>query len=310
MATLLVSHHDCIEHDTGPFHPESPDRLRAVMRVLEHEDFMLLHRAEAPHATREQLLHVHPLSYIEEILGRIPHETLHAIDDDTFVSPMSGEAALRAAGAVVLAVDAVAKGEVKNAFCAVRPPGHHAEMHKAMGFCLFNNVCVGAFQARVEHGLQRVAIIDFDVHHGNGTQHIVWDDPGMFYASTHEAGSFPDTGFSGETGAHNNVVNCPLPAGSEGIQFRQAFEGQVIPALKAFDPDLIMISAGFDAHANDPMAHLRLTVADFTWATHQLLAVADEVCEGRLVSVLEGGYDLPALAGSVVAHVKALMGID
>lgn len=309
MSTLLVTHHDCIEHDPGDFHPENPDRLRGIMRLLESEDFMLLHRDEAPHATHAQLLRVHPLSYIEEILDKVPHDGLHSIDGDTFLSPYTGEAALRAAGGVCAAVDAVVRKEVRNAFVAGRPPGHHAERARAMGFCFFNNVAIGAYHARAEYGLQKVAVVDFDVHHGNGTQHIFWDDPNAFYASTHQEGAFPYTGLPEETGAHNNIVNCPLPAGAKGDEFQAAVEQQILPRLKKFDPDILLLSAGFDAHARDPMAHMRLTVADFVWVTEQMLAVADSCCEGRLVSVLEGGYDIVALSASVAAHVRRLMGI-
>jgi acetoin utilization deacetylase AcuC-like enzyme len=309
MSTLLVTHHDCIEHEPGELHPEHPDRLRGIMRLLESEDFMLLHRDEAPHATHAQLLRVHPLSYIEEIMDKVPREGHYSIDGDTLMSPYTGEAALRAAGGVCSAVDAVVRKEVHNAFVAGRPPGHHAERSRAMGFCFFNNVAIGAYHAREEHGLKRVAVMDFDVHHGNGTQHIFWDDADAMYCSTHQEGTFPYTGLVDETGAHGNIVNCPLPAGAKGDEFRAAMEEKVLPALRAFKPDILFISAGFDAHARDPMAHMRLTVADFVWATEQLLAVADECCEGRVVSVLEGGYDIVALSASVAAHVRRLMGI-
>ncbi|SIS78857.1 histone deacetylase family protein [Insolitispirillum peregrinum] len=309
MSTLLVTHHDCIEHDPGEFHPEHPDRLRGILRLLEAEDFMLLHRDEAPHATHAQLLRVHPLSYIEDILAKVPHDGHHSIDGDTYMSPYTGEAALRSAGGACAAVDAVARGEVRNAFVAGRPPGHHAERSQAMGFCFFNNVAVAAYHAREVHGLQRVAVMDFDVHHGNGTQHIFWDDPDAMYCSTHQEGTFPYTGLREETGAHNNIVNCPLPAGAKGDLFREAMENDVLPALRAFKPDILFISAGFDAHARDPMAHLRFNVADFVWATDELLKVAEECCQGRLVSVLEGGYDVVALSASVAAHVRRLMGI-
>lgn len=309
MATLFLSHHDCIEHDTGDYHPESADRLRGILRILESEEFMLLHREEAPHVEHRQLLRVHPLSYIESILDKVPHEGHHAIDGDTVMSPHTGDAALRAAGGVCTAVDALGRGEARNAFVAVRPPGHHAERSQAMGFCFFNNVAVGAYHAREAYGYQKVAVVDWDVHHGNGTQHIFWDDPNAFYASTHQAPLFPGTGEAHERGAHNNIVNCPLPAGADGEPFRAAMTDTILPALRTFDPDILFISAGFDAHARDPMANMRLTVADFVWATEELLKVADEHCEGRLVSVLEGGYDVVALAACVSAHIRKLMGI-
>ncbi|MBB4286925.1 histone deacetylase family protein [Roseospira goensis] len=309
MATLYVSHHACIDHDTGDFHPECGDRLRAVQRVLEGEDFMLLHRQDAPLVTDEELLRVHPREHIDRILRTVPAEGHRHIDGDTIVSPESAEAARRAAGAAVVAVDAVMRGEVTNAFCAVRPPGHHAETARAMGFCLFNNVAVGALHARAVYGLERIAVFDWDVHHGNGTQDIFQTDPGLFYASTHEAGSFPNTGFARERGVADNIVNCPLPPGASGDAFRAAVESTIEPALRAFRPQMVMISAGFDGHAHDPLAHMRLQVADYVWATRRMMAIADDHAEGRLISVLEGGYDLPALAGSVHAHVRTLMGI-
>lgn len=309
MPTLLYTHHACIEHDTGPFHPESPDRLKAVLAALEGEAFALLRRVEAPHATTEQLLRVHPQHHIDHVMGALPHgDQPHHLDPDTVVSAASGEAALRAAGAVCAAVDAVARGEARNAFCAVRPPGHHAERDQAMGFCLFNNIAVGAMQARAVHGLRRVAVIDWDVHHGNGTQHVFADDPELFYGSTHQANHYPGTGWEDERGVAGNVVNAPLPAGAGSEQFRAAMAGRILPALKAFRPDIILVSAGFDAHAGDPLAHMRLNTADFAWATREVVAVAEEVCGGKVVSVLEGGYDLPALAASCAAHVRALMG--
>lgn len=309
MSTLFVTHHDCIEHDPGDFHPEHPDRLRAITRMLESEDFMLLHREDAPHADHAQLMRVHPLSHIEGFLDKVPHDGHHSLDGDTILSPATGDAALRAAGGVCAAVDAVAKGEVRNAFVAVRPPGHHAERAQAMGFCFFNNVAVGAYHARAVHGLQRVAVMDWDVHHGNGTQHIMWDDPDAFYASTHQAPLFPGTGEAHERGAHNNILNVPLPAGAGGEQFRAAMTDKVLPALREFNPDILFISAGFDGHARDPIANMRLNVADFVWATNELMAVADECCDRRLVSVLEGGYDVVALGACVAAHVRTLMGI-
>ncbi|KAA5606089.1 histone deacetylase family protein [Roseospira marina] len=309
MATLYVTHHACIDHDTGDFHPESGDRLRAVQRILEAEDFMLLHRQDAPAALDEHLLRAHPQQYVDHIFQIVPASGHRHIDGDTLISPGSGEAARRAAGGVIVAVDAVLKGEVSNAFVAVRPPGHHAETARAMGFCLFNNVAVGALHARAAHGAERIAVFDWDVHHGNGTQDIFHTDPGLFYASTHEAGNFPNTGFPEERGVANNIVNCPLKPGATGEAFRDAVETTIEPAIRAFKPDLLMISAGFDAHSHDPLSHMRLQVADFVWATQRMMAVADDCCDGRLISVLEGGYDLPSLAGCVQAHVRTLMGV-
>lgn len=309
MPTALFSHPVCTAHDTGPMHPESPDRLKAIMAALEKESFALLQREDAPHAHRGQLLRVHPEHYIDEILAAVPDSDMyHHVDPDTVVSRLSGEAALRAAGGVCAAVDGVLSNRFRNAFCAVRPPGHHAERERSMGFCLFNNVAVGALHARAVHGLERIAVVDWDVHHGNGTQHIFWDDPGLFYASTHQYPYYPGTGRPDETGVAGNIVNAPLEAGAGSEAFRAAMTETIVPALRAFAPQLVMISAGFDAHARDPLAQLRLTTEDFAWATRELSAVADEHCQGRVVSVLEGGYDLPALTSSVAAHLRALMG--
>jgi acetoin utilization deacetylase AcuC-like enzyme len=238
----------------------------------------------------------------------VPVDGHNELEDDTILSPKSGEAALRSVGGVISAVDAVMRGEVKNAFCGVRPPGHHAELQKMMGFCLFNNVAIGAFHARDVHGAKRVAVIDWDVHHGNGTQHIFWDEPDMFYGSTHQYPIFPGTGAKEETGAHGNIVNVPLAANSQPKEFRDGLAEHIMPAVRAFKPDLLLISAGFDAHANDPMANLRFTVDDYVWATRELMDLADEICEGRIVSVLEGGYDVPTLAACVAAHIRTLMG--
>lgn len=310
MQTLLFTHPVCLEHDTGPHHPECADRLKAVLQALEGEEFFLLHREEAPHATMDQLLRVHPMHHIDYVMSKVPHgDTSHNwLDTDTVMSRNSGEAALRAAGGVVAAVDAVARGECRNAFVAVRPPGHHAERDEAMGFCFFNNVAVGALHAREAHGFKRVAVIDFDVHHGNGTQHVFESDPDLFYGSTHQANAFPETGTIDETGVAGNICNAPLPPGADSAMFRAAMSDKVLPALRAFKPDFILISAGFDAHISDPMAHLRLVTEDFAWITREVLKVADECCKSRVVSVLEGGYDIRALAVSAAAHVRALLG--
>lgn len=309
MSTLLLTHPSFLEHDTGEDHPECADRLRAILSVLEGEEFMFLHREQAPRASFEQIAKAHPQWYIDNIMRSIPSVGYNIIDGDTIVSPGSGEAALRAAGAVCAAVDAVMKKEVRNVFCAVRPPGHHAEPHQAMGFCLFNNVVIGAHHARDAYGLKRVAIVDFDVHHGNGTQSMCEDDPGLFYVSTHQAPLYPGTGFSDETGIDNNILNIPLAPGSGSAEIRQAFEEKIIPAIAKFSPELIVTSAGFDAHIADPIAHLRLRSDDYGWITNRLTKLAEEKCGHRLISVLEGGYDLNALAASVRIHVLALMGI-
>ncbi len=309
MPTLLFTHSACVQHDTGEYHPESSDRLRAILHVLDHQDFFYLLREQAPRATDEQLLRAHTRAHIDHILSSVPTgDDIHEIDSDTFISRHSGEAALRAAGAVVAAVDEVAAGRCRNAFCAVRPPGHHAEPGEAMGFCLFNNVAIGALHARAVHGYQRVAVIDFDVHHGNGTQRILWDVPGTFYASTHQVDAFPYSGMAEETGGAGIVVNAPLAASSGSETFREAWAGTILPRLREFAPDFLIVSAGFDAHAADPIAHLRLHVSDFEWLTRELAEIARQTAGNRLVSVLEGGYDIRALAACVAAHLRVLMG--
>lgn len=307
MNTMLFSHSDCLDHDTGYGHPECADRLRVVLAALEDEAFMFLDRRDAPLATREQLERVHPQAHVTALLDAIPRDGHGSIDADTVLSPGTGGAALRAAGAVVAAVDAVCEGQARNAFCAVRPPGHHAEPDQAMGFCLFNNVAVGAAHARAVHGVRRVAIIDFDVHHGNGTQTFCEQDPDLFYGSTHQWPLYPGTGSVREKGQFGNIVNACLPALAGSPEFRHAFQAQLIPALDAFKPELVMISAGFDAHMRDPVGGLDLTEDDFAWVTQKLVEVADRHAKGRVVSVLEGGYDLRALANSTAAHVKMLM---
>ncbi len=310
MHTILFSHPACLGHETPPGHPESVDRLRAVLSALESEDFFYLHREEAPEATREHLVRAHYAPYVDAILAMVPEEGEDwvYIDPDTALAPGSREAMLRAAGAAVAAVDAVAEGRTRNAFCAVRPPGHHATPGQAMGFCFFNNVAVGAHHARAAHGFQRVAVVDFDVHHGNGTQDIFWSDPDLFYASTHQGPLFPGTGLPKERGTANNVLNLMMAAGTGPVEFRQAVDDRLLPALDAFAPDFLFISAGFDAHRRDPLAHFNLGDVDFAWITRELMAVADAHCGGRVVSTLEGGYDLQALASSTAAHVRALMG--
>ncbi|HYD68222.1 histone deacetylase family protein [Azospirillum sp.] len=307
MYTTLFTHSACLEHDTGLGHPECSDRLRAVLAALDAEDFCLLDRQEAPRATVEQIARAHPQDFVERVLAMIPAEGHSGVDADTVVSPGSGEAALRAAGAVVAAVDAVASGRSRNAFCAVRPPGHHAERERAMGFCLFNNAAVGAYHARAVHGLQRVAVMDFDVHHGNGTQDIFQHDPDLLYCSTHQSPLYPGTGDRGEMGEYGNCVNAPLPAMAGSPEFRHAMTNIVLPAIDHFKPDLIIISAGFDAHSRDPLAGLHLMDDDFAWATRKLGDLARTHCGARIVSVLEGGYNLRALASACSAHVRELM---
>lgn len=307
MSTLLITHPACILHNMGPGHPEQPDRLNVILDALNEPEFSALKRSKAGLATLEQIARCHPLNHVEKILAAIPEHGLAAIDADTSACKDTGEAALRAAGAVIDAVDAVMTGKTRNAFCAVRPPGHHAEPEKVMGFCLFNNVAIGAEYAIEKYGLERVAIVDFDVHHGNGTQAIAYDRPHLFYASTHQMPLYPGTGHANETGVANNVVNVPLEPMSGSGAFRRAYQEVIIPALRAYRPDLLMISAGFDAHHADPLAQLMLTEDDYSWITGQLVELSEECCCGRLVSSLEGGYDLAALARSTALHVKGLM---
>ena len=307
MTTLVISHPACLAHDMGEGHPERPDRLRAVERALETEVFQMLARDVAPRADLSAIERVHPKEYIDAIRAATPKQGLTEIDQDTSMSPGTYEAALRSAGGAVFAVDEVMRGKVRNAFVATRPPGHHAEVATPMGFCFFNNVAVAARHAQAVHGLERVAIIDFDVHHGNGTQHIFWDDPTVIYGSTHEMPLYPGTGAIGERGEHDQIVNAPLRAGDTGETFREAMDIVILPRIEAFSPDLIIISAGFDAHRRDPLGNLNFVEADYSWATRRLMEIARRTSGERVVSVLEGGYDLQGLARSVAAHVTALM---
>jgi acetoin utilization deacetylase AcuC-like enzyme len=308
MTTLLYTHPACLEHDPGRHHPESPERLRAVLAALQDPEFSALERREAPEAALDDLLRVHSRLHVQQILGAVPKSGHIGIDADTIMSPASGEAALRAAGAVCAAVDAVMSKEAGNAFCAVRPPGHHAEPGRAMGFCLFNNAAIGALRAREVHGLGRVAVVDFDVHHGNGTQAAFESDGSLFYASTHQYPLYPGTGAASETGV-GNIVNAPLRPMSGSDQFRFAMSQRILPALDAFRPELLLISAGFDAHRSDPLAQLLLDEADYVWVTEQLLEIAYRHAAGRVVATLEGGYDLTALGTSVAAHIRVLMSV-
>jgi acetoin utilization deacetylase AcuC-like enzyme len=305
--TILLTHPDCVLHNPGPGHPERPERLKSVLAALDHPDFAALDRREAPFAAQDQITRVHGAAFVAELLMAVPASGMVRVDADTVMSPGSGNAALRAAGAVVAAVDAVMSGEAQNAFCAVRPPGHHAEPDQAMGFCLFNSIAVGAAHAQAVHGIERIAIVDFDVHHGNGTQTMTASRPNWLYGSTHQFPFYPGSGSVREHGPYGNIVNAPLAAGDGGAEFRAAFDGVIIPALDRFQPQLLMISAGFDAHYRDPLASLELDEADFAWATQTLVDIAGHHSAGRIVSVLEGGYDLSALASSAAAHVRVLM---
>jgi acetoin utilization deacetylase AcuC-like enzyme len=305
--TILLTHPDCVLHNPGPGHPERPERLKAVLAALDHPDFAALDRREAPFATQAQIARVHGAAFVAELLDSVPESGMVRLDADTVMSPGSGNAALRAAGAAVAAVDAVLKGEAANAFCAVRPPGHHAEPDQAMGFCLFNSIAVGAAHAQAVYGVERVAIVDFDVHHGNGTQAMTASRPDWLYASTHQYPFYPGTGSVRERGAYGNIVNAPLASGDGGTEFRAAFDEVILPALDRFRPELLMISAGFDAHHRDPLASLTLDEDDFAWATQALVDVARRHAGGRIVSLLEGGYDLTALATSAAVHVRVLM---
>lgn len=306
MSTLLVHHPIFLQHATPEGHPERADRIRAIDRALEEERFHGLEREAARIVDLAAILRVHPQDYVDQIREAAPEEGIIFLDGDTAMGPKSLDAALYAAGAATLAVDEVMAGKVKNAFCAIRPPGHHAEARRAMGFCLFNNAAVAARHAQAVHGAERVAIVDFDVHHGNGTQDIFWSDPSVLYASTHQSPLFPGTGKASEQGV-GNIVNVPMHAGDDGFAFREAMESEVLPRVEAFHPDLLVISAGFDAHIRDPLGEMRLTEADFAWITERLMAIAARRCAGRVVSVLEGGYDLTALARSVATHVATLM---
>lgn len=304
MKTALITHADCLNHETPDGHPERVARLEHVLHALEPLD---LNRVTAPLAADDDILRIHPASYLADLRRSLPATGHHALDADTWMSPGSLDAAFRAAGACVRAVDLVLGGEAPNAFAAVRPCGHHAEKSTAMGFCLFGNAALAAKHALDHHGLNRVAVVDFDVHHGNGTQDILWDEPRALVVTSQQIPLFPGTGNANETGAYDNVLNMPLPPQSGGPEMRRAYESLAFPRLRDFAPELIIISAGFDAHADDPLANLNWQVADFAWITAELCKLADELCAGRVVSTLEGGYDLDALSASARAHVQELM---
>ena len=304
MTTALITHPDCLKHETPQGHPEQVARLARVLAALEGKD---VQRVTAPMVAEDDLLRVHPKSYVDAIRAAAPAEGFRQIDSDTWMSSGSLAAAHRAAGGAVRAVDLVLAGEAGNAFVAARPPGHHAERETAMGFCLFGNVALAARHALDHHGLRRVAVVDFDVHHGNGSQDLLEDDPRALFISSHQFPLWPGTGTADETGPHDTVVNLPIAPGTGSEEFRRLYEDKVFPRVEAFAPDLILVSAGFDAHRDDPLAELRLETDDFAWVTGRLCDLADRCCGGRLVSCLEGGYDLDALAASAAAHVDVLI---
>jgi acetoin utilization deacetylase AcuC-like enzyme len=306
MVTRLYTHPIFLDHETPPGHPERPDRLRAIARVLEDESFARLDRVEASTCDPATIRYAHPEAYVARLEAAVPEQGIARIDSDTSMSPMSFKAALMAVGAANAAVDDVFSGDADNVFVAARPPGHHAERDTPMGFCLFNNAAIAARHAQRAHGAERVAIVDWDVHHGNGTQDIFWSDPSVLYCSTHQMPLYPGTGALGETGV-GNIVNAPLAANTGSETFREAFRSRILPAIDNFRPDLIIVSAGFDAHHRDPLAEINLDENDFDWATGQLMDRAMQHSQNRLVSLLEGGYDLQGLAFSVAAHVRRLM---
>jgi len=304
MGTALITHADCLDHVTPNGHPERVARLEHVLHALQGLD---LTRESAPLVDPAHLAYVHPRSHIEAITAAAPKDGFNQLDADTWMSPGSVAAAMRAAGAVVRAVDMVLDEEVSNAFCAIRPPGHHAETSTPMGFCLFGNAAIGAKHALQAHGLRRVAVVDFDVHHGNGTQDLLWDEARALTITSQQMPLWPGSGDPSEKGAYDNVLNIPLAPRSGSAEMRAAYETRIFPRLRAFEPELIIISAGFDAHQDDPLAELQWTTEDFRWLTRELCALAAELCESRVVSTLEGGYDLSALADSARAHVDELM---
>ncbi|WAK00801.1 histone deacetylase family protein [Methylobacter sp. YRD-M1] len=309
MKTLYYSHADFLLHDTGIGHPESADRLRSIDKVLDAPEFSDLIKASPPLGTKQQIRLIHTQAHIDTVFNAVPQHGLHYLDSDTVLSPGSGKAALRAVGAVCDAVDKILAGEADNAFCAVRPPGHHAEAERAMGFCLFNNIAIAAEYARTHYQLKRIAIVDFDVHHGNGTQAAFYEQPAVLYASSHEIPHYPGTGYPNETGV-GNIINVPLAAGESGSEFRQKYNKIILPALRTFNPELLLVSAGFDAHKDDPLASIRLVEDDYQWITQELMGITGIYCGGRMISILEGGYNLKALAASVAVHVKTLLAYE
>ena len=309
MSTLLLRHSSSLDHDTGPSHPERPDRIRAIDSALADPRFDVLSREDAPWGEAKAITRVHPAAYLAEIESVAPKQGSIALDHgDTIMSPGTWATLMHAVGGATRAVDAVMVGQHKNAFVCVRPPGHHAEATTPMGFCVFNTAAIAARHAQMIHGAKRVAIVDFDVHHGNGTQAIFWADPSVMYCSTHQMPLFPGSGALTEIGVYDQIVNAPLRAGDGSGVFREAMESRILPRLEKFAPDFLVISAGFDAHWRDPLGSVQLVEDDYTWITEKLMDVARRHTSGRLVSLLEGGYDLQGLSMSTAAHVEALMG--
>ncbi|WP_375508875.1 histone deacetylase family protein [uncultured Caballeronia sp.] len=308
-STIILSHPACLEHRPGPHHPESPERLKIVLNALRSPEFASLKWRDAPLGTIEQVQLIHDPEFVDDVAEMAPSHGYVPLDGgDTVMSPGSWEAVMRCVGAACAGVDAVMNGDARNAFCATRPCGHHAEPSRAMGFCIFNQAAIAAAYALETFRLERVAVVDFDVHHGNGTQAAFFNRPELFYASSHQSPLYPGTGAASETGVDHNIVNVPLPRGCDSALFRTRIESGMLPAIREFDPQLIIISAGFDAHRLDPLAGLNLEDSDFEWITTELVRIADTACEGRIVSILEGGYSLEALAAGTTVHVRALMG--
>ncbi len=308
MTTLVYTHAACLRHVPGPGHPESPARLEAVLEALRGADFEALEWRDAPQGALEHLRLIHTQDYIDFVASRRPTDGYALLDGgDTVISPGSWEAVMRCVGAACSGVDAVVSGEARNVFCATRPCGHHAEADHAMGFCVFNQAAIAAVHTQQAHGLSRVAVMDFDVHHGNGTQNSFYKHADLFYGSCHQSPFYPGTGARNEKGVAGNIVNIPLPRGCDSTAFRRHMQQEMLPALRKFAPELLIISAGFDAHHKDPLGGLSFTDDDFDWITRELMAVADESAQGRVVSVLEGGYSLEGLASGAAAHVRALM---
>jgi len=306
MTTFLFENPIFLEHHTPEGHPERSDRIRALNLALEHERFSPLVREKAPQSNEDFVLLAHPESHLRAVMSEMPEEGINQVEADTYASPASLQAALTGIGGAIAAVDAVFSGKADNAFVAARPPGHHAEREKAMGFCFFNNAAIAARHAQKAHGAERIAIVDWDVHHGNGTQDIFFDDPSVLFCSTHQMPLYPGTGAKDETGA-GNIVNAPLSANDGSDHFREAFKARVLPRVADFRPDVIIISAGFDAHHRDPLAQINLVADDFDWATGRLMELSEKSANNRVVSLLEGGYDLQGLAESAATHIYRLM---